>query len=1608
MKIVRFALLPILLMVAFSSVAQQHPNVERGFLPDKSYQLADVDAVNLFNGTVNVAIPLGQRYPVNGILSYQFLLSYATNGWDTAEHIVIEYEQTPSGSIRHEYHYHYSFPMAGMNAGAGWALNFGELLNFNLQLDVTGCVYVSPDGGRHGFFKTLHQYNPNETPYTGTSPEAVGYTRDGTYLRLKKFASTWELEFPNGDVHTFERVAERGRLTSMRDAFGNQVTISYSTRGTGEFASSSKWTVMDSTGRQHYVYFRPAPVYSVSPIALPLPEMIDYVDLAAFDSGRAEYHFEYQSDGAAGHPPSVLLMRRCTNAEPPEASMTDAIRTPMLSAIQLPLELRYEMQYDLGYDPPASPQGCSQIQLDGSGRVSGNLRNLRLTTGAVIHYTYGPYHYPGAASWDFDPLLGDFIPNVSLTLVPGIKSRIVKDRNGEKTLSNTEYQPDRYAQSFPERAQRRIVRHKNGDTVVTEERHYFTTCVLGCANLREYGLPLTREGSPNGPGPFLSTETLTRNAAGNLAVSRSTKVNYEGDGDLNWDVGTEFDLNRRLRYTRTNYDDGKYAEVTYSKFDGLGHYRQADFADNFGSGTNPRTTFTKFNPGVGTLNVVGNGVTGDFVMPTVATKWLLGTFDIEQATESNQTSTSRACFNVNGFLTSKRTYTDFGANPSPQGSDLLAIFQPDGAGNVADEQYLGGDTETPPVGNAGVPAPVTNACVSSSSETYRIRHKYQSGVRKASYFVAANGTPISPFIQDTNVDTNTGLPTARREASTLETDGTSRKDGLQTLMQYDKFGRLTSATPGRLTNEASEGVSRGARQRFEFVTNGASVRVVEEKSTGELLRERTIELDGLGRVTKEIRSMPNSVFASRQWDYDELGRPTKASSWGNGAPLFTRFEYDGYGRPTKQISPDNSETNFKYVGASSSEITNRLRIAETTDTPATTTMTYDSQGRLKTVTEPNGMMTRYTYDVGGRLTEVCADVLNDCFQRRTFTYDNRGFLTQEQTPELGVTGNGTASYRYDAKGSVVRRTIGLSGNFDVWMGYDRAGRIERVYEAKITGGVHRNLKLFTYGSSNGAADYRNGRLIQATRYNWFTDSPGFLWQIVEKYTYAGRDGRISKRETNDHECIGAPSVCNPPGTGEPKRAFEVSSSYDELGAVATVQQPACLHSRCAGVIPSRTVSNQYDQGWLESVAWNGAVASAIAYHDNGMVKEVLHGNLVKDTIALNTEGVPMPRPHMITVDNVLDVSSCAVPSFSMQPASTTITGSGSVTLRAVATGENGFPIHYHWYVGMTGDRTSSIGADSEFLTVQPTTTTRYWVEATNSCPGGAASSQTATVTVCSSPSIVGAGNPQSRTITRGQEVELVGSATGSAPLSYQWFTVVGSIATPVNGATSDRILISPASMTSYRVLVSNDCGSAPSTTATVTVVNPPTTPGNVVATSNGSVNTIVWSASSSSVGILRYEIRRLGVVTSVVAGSLTSATDGPSGLLAETAYRYQVRAVDTNGIESSWSNEDVTVTMTFADDPVQSGVTPIRGIHIGQLRRAIDAVRQAAGLPTAWPGSYPAASGVFLAADMTEMRTRLNEARLVIGLPDIAFSGPVTTGGAFRAPDIQALRNGVK
>jgi len=177
-------------------------------------------------------------------------------------------------------------------------------------------------------------------------------------------------------------------------------------------------------------------------------------------------------------------------------------------------------------------------------------------------------------------------------------------------------------------------------------------------------------------------------------------------------------------------------------------------------------------------------------------------------------------------------------------------------------------------------------------------------------------------------------------------------------------------------------------------------------------------------------------------------------------------------------------------------------------------------------------------------------------------------------------------------------------------------------------------------------------------------------------------------------------------------------------------------------------------------------------------------------------------------------AACTPPTITSQTQSQTINPGQAVTLTATASGTA--PLNYQWYQGISGSTNSLALSSGPSITVSPTTTTTYWLRVTNSC--GFADSATVTITVngCTRPTL-NTLQPQSQTISRGQSVTITATASGTAPLNFQWYQGISGSTNSLALSTGPSITVSPTTTTNYWLRVTNSCGFADSVTVTITV-----------------------------------------------------------------------------------------------------------------------------------------------------------------------------------------------
>ncbi len=216
-----------------------------------------------------------------------------------------------------------------------------------------------------------------------------------------------------------------------------------------------------------------------------------------------------------------------------------------------------------------------------------------------------------------------------------------------------------------------------------------------------------------------------------------------------------------------------------------------------------------------------------------------------------------------------------------------------------------------------------------------------------------------------------------------------------------------------------------------------------------------------------------------------------------------------------------------------------------------------------------------------------------------------------------------------------------------------------------------------------------------------------------------------------------------------------------------------------------------------------------------------------------------------------------------------------------------------------------VGSDEYFnfgtiLVTDPiTTTTRYWVRATNTC--GSTDSTTAILTIPQCQTLI-LTQPQDAVIKTGGTATLSVLASGPGTLTYQWYRAQsGDPSNPVPGGTGPVLTLAGVNtgVTQYWVKVSSPCSSANSNTVNVTVncgpreltmSVPPTAP-------SASAYTVSWNGDAQF--DTRYELQE--ATKADFSDTLTFSVSGaPSRtfthtVTTDTRYYYRAHAAPLCG-----------------------------------------------------------------------------------------------------------------
>ena len=241
---------------------------------------------------------------------------------------------------------------------------------------------------------------------------------------------------------------------------------------------------------------------------------------------------------------------------------------------------------------------------------------------------------------------------------------------------------------------------------------------------------------------------------------------------------------------------------------------------------------------------------------------------------------------------------------------------------------------------------------------------------------------------------------------------------------------------------------------------------------------------------------------------------------------------------------------------------------------------------------------------------------------------------------------------------------------------------------------------------------------------------------------------------------------------------------------------------------------------------------------------------------------------------------------------------------------------------------------------------------------GTVTSNAATLTVNVPPSIT--TQPTSQTVTAGQTATLSVTATGTAPLSYQW----KKNGTAISGATSSTYT-TPATTASdngaqFTVTVSNSVGTVTSNAATLTVTTPGQLSSSASSVSFGNVN--VGSSSTQSVALTNSGGSNVSISNVTISGAGFSVNGISTGLILSPGASVTMNVTFAPAASGSVTGS-VTITSTALSSPntvTLSGTgVVLSGLDLTAPNCGIQSTAQQVPTAAIWNEAMPAAGGTY-------------------------------------------------
>ncbi|HVO23691.1 MAG TPA: immunoglobulin domain-containing protein, partial [Candidatus Margulisiibacteriota bacterium] len=301
-----------------------------------------------------------------------------------------------------------------------------------------------------------------------------------------------------------------------------------------------------------------------------------------------------------------------------------------------------------------------------------------------------------------------------------------------------------------------------------------------------------------------------------------------------------------------------------------------------------------------------------------------------------------------------------------------------------------------------------------------------------------------------------------------------------------------------------------------------------------------------------------------------------------------------------------------------------------------------------------------------------------------------------------------------------------------------------------------------------------------------------------------------------------------------------------------------------------------------------------------------------------------------------DTSEPTAPTITTQPQNQTVTVGATAMFTVAATGTA--PLSYQW----SKNGTAISGATSSSYTTPATVSgdngASFTVTVSNSAGNQTSSAATLTVNPAATAPMI-TTQPQNQSVTVGSTATFSVAATGTAPLTYQWFLGGTAIAGATNSSYTTPATKSGDSGDSFTVTVSNAAGSQTSNAATLTVTATAVAP--TITTQPQSQTVTVGSAATFSVvatgtAPLSYQWSKNGTA---ISGAISSSYTTPATVSGDNGASFTVKVTNAAGSKTSNAatltvnvppmittqpqNQTVTLGATATFSVVASGTAPL-------------------------------------------------------------------------------------